>query len=291
MSEEHPAPVGPEAGGPESGTPEFGGPPPGSPDLGGPPPAPMKKVSGLLVVSMFLSFSGFLGFAVLGPLAGLITGWFGFKRVKKDPLLVGPRFAAFCLLTAGIALPLNVITLAIAYDEIMWLPDGFEKIHTVMVKTKDRDYAAAYEVMSDEYKARVTKDDFVATLRGFFPGTEPLRVVEDVPLIREEEWDYPALREAAAVMYEDDRPPFEWEIPVCLTHLVSKGMESERQQVYFDFRLWGRKKGFAEYEVKILDLVVRHPPDDGETTRDASKGLPEEAPEKAPEDAPEDNPK
>ena len=82
----------------------------------------------------------------------------------------GPRFAAFCLLMAGVALPLNVITLAIAYDEIMWLPDGFEKIHTVMVKTKDRDYAAAYDVMSDEYKAKMTKDEFVAMLRPLYDG-------------------------------------------------------------------------------------------------------------------------
>jgi hypothetical protein len=286
MSEEHAAPVGPEQSGQATGGPEGG-----MPEFGGPPPAPMKKVSGLLVVSMFLSFSGFLGFAVLGPLAGLITGWFGFKRVKKDPLLVGPRFAAFCLLMAGVALPLNVITLAIAYDEIMWLPDGFEKIHTVMVKTKDRDYAAAYDVMSDEYKAKMTKDEFVAMLRGFFPGTDPLRIVEDVPLIREKEWDYPALREAAAVMYQDDRPPFEWEVPVCLTHLVQEGMESQRRQVYFDFRLWGRKKGFAEYDVKILDVVVRHPPDAEKSPADAPEKPPEEAPEKTPEDAPEDEPK
>lgn len=268
MSEENPAPeVAPD------------------PDSLGPPaaPAPMKKVSGLLVVSMFLSFSGFLGFAVLGPLAGLITGWFGRKRVKQDPLLVGPRFATFCLLIAGVALPLNVITLAMAYDEIMWLPDGFEKIHTVMVSTKDRDYAAAYEVMSDEFKSNHTKDAFVAMMAGFFPGTEPLQVVEDVPLIREDEWDYPALRKAAAVMYEDDAPAFEWDIPVCLTHMMKKGMETERRKVHFDFHLWGRKIGFAKYEVKILDLVVRHPPE--------AEKAPEGAPEKPLEDAPKDKPK
>ncbi len=69
--------------------------------------APRKRLSGLLLASLFLMMIGYTVLPVFPAALALLIAWLGKNRVRKDPNIIGPRFATWCMVGAFVSLPLQ----------------------------------------------------------------------------------------------------------------------------------------------------------------------------------------
>ena len=143
-------------------------------------PAPRRGLSGMLIMSIFLSLSGFVIIPVIGGIGGLIFALMGRKRVKANPLLIGPTFALFCVVAAGVSLPLQLWA---AYEKAPQLGYHYSvsDLHTgFFVNLETRNWQGIYDSMHVDYRDTHQAEDVVAALAPLFPGEDEIKLTPEI---------------------------------------------------------------------------------------------------------------
>lgn len=135
-----------------------------------------KRMSGILMISLFMSVGGTMMVRsliplIILPIGGLILAIVGLRRVRRDPNLIGPKFAYICL-ALGI-----ICTGFLGYRIYISMPVWSfhrvirEDLIAFLSALDAREHDRVYELMSDEYReAHPLKDVREAFDPVFPPG-------------------------------------------------------------------------------------------------------------------------
>jgi len=265
---------------------------PAAPDT--PAPAPMKKVSGLLIVSVLLTLMGIFMVPVLATVAGLITAVKGRAKAMADPLVIGPRLGMFCIIAAVLALPLNGWQVYGFYDNLKFQEASSEAIEVVFAGLRKRDYGEAFNGIDGSFRRTQTLEAFTAEMTEAFPGEETLVLSRDTITARSEKLS-PEDEEAWRAFYGKQTDTLDH-----TSEIVSAEAEGRTN---LDIRIEVRRSGWAKYEVRVLTVrawlaeeTVTPDPTKTPENPGPEKGSEAADPEKTPagngaEDAPKDKPK
>jgi hypothetical protein len=201
-------------------------------NAGGAAAAPVRRLSGLLIFSTFLTALGLLpvldffcakigvnlpfhfplALPIIGPIIAAVLAWFGRARALRDPNIVGPRFGAWCLGLALLTLPLQGYLIYITMPGAA-LGEKVAGLHTQFLRGLEaRDFAGMYAAMSPEYRQTHTEEALAGEFNAAFPGADKI-VVEGKIDLRREEFDIAALSQRITEFLDGDGGSIEFVHP------------------------------------------------------------------------------
>jgi hypothetical protein len=208
-----------------------------------------KRLSGMLIFSVFLSISGYLIVPVLGPIVGGVLAFVGRKRVRENPLLIGPRFAAACMMIAAVSVVLQGIQLYKAYPRIQLQRELSSVGSGFFAALSDRDYEKVYELMSSEYRQARSLEDVRTMLAAAFPGEDKIPHEEGHISVPDDKKVAEDLSERVERFFEEQQPELEIVVPYRWKH--------EGANVDLDLGLLvTRGEGRADFVVAISNLTA-----------------------------------
>ncbi len=229
-------------------------PPPES--TAGTPPAPQRHVSGMLLLSLFLSIGGFLAVPVIGALGGLIFATFGRKKVIQNPLLIGPGFAMVCIAIAVLSLPTQLWLVYQSVPRFVFLKSMGELHGTLFEQIRSRDWQGLYDSMHVDYRDTHTADEVEEALAAAFPGEGEIVLPEEnlkFNLVEDEaELEKIARHHMAFVDGEFETLDLDanWSILFPETE----------EQVDLDLRIRVHRGGRFDFKARILNFTVARVP-------------------------------
>ncbi|MCU0727645.1 MAG: hypothetical protein MUE73_17945 [Planctomycetes bacterium] len=276
-------------------------------NAGAPSAAPVKRLSGLLIFSTFLTALGLLpvldffcakigvnlpfhfplALPIIGPIIAVVLAWFGRARALRDPNIVGPRFGAWCLGLALLSLPLQGLLIYITMPGAA-LGEQVAGLHTKFLRgLEGRDWAAMYSAMSPEYRRTHTQEDLAAEFKAAFPGEEKI-VIEGKIDLRKDEFDIAALSARISEFLDGEGGRIEFLHPCRI--------DQPEATVDMDMTTVVERKGRVTFEAHLesyrLARVAKAPAAPGEPPVEKPPEAPSESvPEKPVESGPEETPR
>ncbi len=181
------------------------------------PMPPVRRLSGMLIISIFLSLGGFLFLPVLGPAVGAFCAWFGRRKALENPLLIGPRFGSACLAIALACIPVQ------GFFVYRMLPRYFfqeqvGKVHQAFFqRLENRDLRPLYDLLAASFREAHTFESVCADIAAAFPGEDKIAVEGNLDL-RKDEFDDKKEGERFKEFLEQDAAKVEFRFPYLLKH-------------------------------------------------------------------------
>ncbi|MHC4472179.1 MAG: hypothetical protein ACYTDY_15000 [Planctomycetota bacterium] len=162
-----------------------------------PPAGAPKRLSGLLLLSLGLSFASVfllnsrfgMFLVVVGPITAGVLAWVGRRRARQDPSVIGPRFAIFCIGFAVASLLLQGWAVYRSWPYGVFQREVFEKQKAFVDGLRNREYDKLYELMGSSYRQSHSGEDLKAHVAEAFPGDQPIEIDMEDARIRKDDVD------------------------------------------------------------------------------------------------------
>ena len=214
-------------------------------------PAPQKHVSGMLIGSLLLSLAGFLYLLVIGPVVGLLLGLYGRKRVLANPMLVGPRFALWCIVIAATSIPVQGWVFYVNYPGMALSQNMGPKVSGFFEDFKKRDYEAVYDRMAPEWRKTHTLEEMTGMIQKVFPGKEKIDLPDD-RIEFQEDYDVQQAQKEFKAWLSSDYPS-----ELTITFPVAVNREEGEPRAGIDLAVRLQRSGYADFDVTLTDFAVK----------------------------------
>lgn len=208
-----------------------------------------KHVSGMLVMSIVLSFSGFLILPLIGQVTGLLLGWLGRRRVRANPQLIGPRLANWAIGIAVIALAAQGVLFYRSYPGMAYVREVSVTATGFLENVRKGDYEAAYGDLSPAWQAEHSVEDVKAKVEAAFPAGEKIEAPKEQVEFRKDFSLTDFEKKITDWLGEDYPTETSYVLPVVLTG--DKG-----RKVGLDLSLHSRRTGYTTFEVELTDFAL-----------------------------------
>jgi hypothetical protein len=246
--------------------------------------APQRHVSGLLMVSLLLSIGGLLVIPIIGGIGALILAVFGRKRAMRDPLVIGPKFALFCIAIAAISLPLQMWRVYYTLPQIGYL-ESMSAIRTdFYANVENRDWQAVYDGLHPDYRKAYSVADVERILAAAFPGQDEIKFTEENLTFHQPEGEEEKKAEAErfATFLGGEGKTFDFDLTCTIV------FPEQDQQVDMSMSVRVERLGYMKFDAAVLDFDATRGPliVEEEPTGDVGSSKGGDKPE---EDAPPDD--
>jgi hypothetical protein len=221
----------------------------------------------MLLASLFLSISGFIILPIFGPLIGGFLAFFGKRRVARNPLLIGPRFANVALLIAVGSMVGSGYLVATRILPGFYMQQAYgEKLNAVVEPLRTRKYEEAYQGMSVAWREEHTLEDMKAMILAAFPGEADIPIDEESVEERREGAQEELGKRMQEFLKTDTPSEIRFLIEVRLT-------PPEGNPADMDIGVYVRRSGLLDFESEITSLrIAPAEPEESDAAEEAGSG-------------------
>ncbi len=217
---------------------------------------PQRHLSGMLLLSLFLSIGGLLVVPIIGGLGGLIFSILGRKRVLKNPLLIGPNFALMCIAVAVVSLPLQGWRVYTTLPQIGYMQCMGDIRTGFFARLENRDWPGVYDAMHVDYRDTHRVEDVTAILSVAFPGEDEIKLTEENLLFHQPLGEEERKQESERFMafLDGEGEIFDFDLDCSVLFPV------EKEQVDMGLRVRVHRLGYMSFKARVLDLDATRGP-------------------------------